>query len=346
MSLRARLTVLYAVLFLLAGSGLLALSYGLLADRLPKPASAAKSLGAARLDALCKEKTQSSNPQLNKECARHLINATRLVSQRQREQTLNTMLDAALVGLAATTLLSGALGWLISGRVLRPAEAAAASRKRFIANAAHELRTPLSSMRTALDVTLSKQPAPSQRQLVEAAGSVSRSVDRAAAIIEALLTLSTAEGSPRSRTPVDLAPAAEDALESAAADIARRRLELETDTAPALTCGDRVLIERLVSNLVDNAVRHNVDGGALLIRTLERDGTAELLVSNSGPRIPAELLPTLFEPFARGTRSSSVEGVGLGLSIARTIAVAHGASIQAEPRDGGGLEVRVSFPRS
>ena len=344
MSLRARLTLLYAVLFLVAGSGLLALSYGLLADRLPTPANAIKSLGTARLDALCKEKTKNSSPELNKQCALHLVSAARLGSQRQRDQTLNTMLDAALVGLGAVTLLSGALGWVVSGRVLRPTEAAAASRKRFIANAAHELRTPLSTMRTVLDVTLSKQPAPTHEQLLEATSSVSRSVDQSAAIIEALLTLSSAEATPRLRTEVDLAPAAEDAIDAAAMQIAERHLSVDADTLPALTSGDRVLIERLVSNLVDNAVRHNLDGGEIRVRTSAHDGLAELVISNSGPQLDPGTIPALFEPFARGERTGSIDGVGLGLSIAQTIAIAHGATIRASALETGGLELRVAFP--
>ncbi|MDE3133901.1 MAG: HAMP domain-containing histidine kinase [Acidobacteriota bacterium] len=345
MSLRVRLTVLYAVLFLLAGSGLLALSYGLLAARLPKPTNPVKNIGAARLDALCKQKTGGSNPTLNRECTHRLVAAARIVSRDQRDATLSTMLDVALVGLGVATLLSGALGWVVAGRVIRPTEAALASRKRFIANAAHELRTPLSAMRTALDVTLSKQPAPTLEQLVATAESLNRSVDQAGAIIDALLTLSAAEVSPRVRTAVDLAPVVEDALDTAGAQIASRQLQLDTDTQPALTTGDRVLIERLVGNLLDNAVRHNVEAGELRVRTYEHDGTAELMVSNSGPRLDPELIPTLFEPFARGERTSSLEGVGLGLSIAQAIATAHGATLAAQARDGGGLEIRVAFPR-
>lgn len=344
MSLRTRLTLVYAVVFLVAGAGLLALSYGLLADHLPKPQTI-KGAKAAHLDALCKQKTQSSDKLLNLECAHRLETAIRTGSENQRNATLSTMLDVALIGLGVTTLLSGGLGWVISGRVIRPTEAAAASRKRFIANAAHELRTPLSSMRTALDVTLSKRPAPSTAQLLETAGSVSRSVDQAAAIVEALLTLASADAAPRASAPVDLAPAAEDALEIAGPEILRRQLIVSADTQPALTSGDRVLIERLVANLLDNAIRHNHIGGEIELATAARDGVAELLVSNTGSTIDAGRIPTLFEPFARGERTSSVEGVGLGLSIARAIAQAHGATIQASPRDGGGLELRVTFPR-
>ena len=345
MNLRARLTVLYAVLFLVAGSGLLALSYGLLADRLPKPSNPIKSLGAARLDALCKQKTGSSDPILTKQCTHQLLTAAKIGSEKQRSETLSTMLDVALVGLGAATLLAGALGWVVAGRVIRPTEEALASRKRFIANAAHELRTPLSTMRTTLDVTLSKQPAPTQRQLLDAAQSVSQSADHASAIVEALLTLSSAEVALRVRTEVDLAPAAEDALDAARAEIAARRLRVDAVTQSATTIGDRVLIERLVGNLVDNAVRHNVEDGAIELRTYEHDGQAQLLVANTGPQLDAAQIPGLFEPFARAERTGTVDGVGLGLSIARAIATLHGTAIEARARDGGGLEVRVAFPR-
>ncbi|HLW96023.1 MAG TPA: HAMP domain-containing sensor histidine kinase, partial [Solirubrobacteraceae bacterium] len=321
-----------------------ALSYGLLAARLPKPANHPKGLAAAHILALCKQKTEGLSGPQTKECAGRLLSAERIGSQNQRDATLGTMLDVALIGLGVTTLLAGGLGWVISGRVIKPTEAAAASRKRFIANAAHELRTPLSAMRTALDVTLSKQPAPTEGQLLATAESVSRSVDQATIMVEALLTLSSAEVSPRVRTEVDLAPAAEDALDAAAAAIARRQLNVDADTQPALTSGDRVLIERLVGNLLDNAIRHNVDGGEIVLSTFARDGTAQLVVSNSGPELDGDVIPTLFEPFARGERTGNVEGVGLGLSIAQAIAKSHGATIEAQPRTGGGLEVRVAFP--
>jgi signal transduction histidine kinase len=345
MTLRARLTVLYAVLFLIAGSALLALSYGLLAERLPKPTNPIKSLGAARLDALCKEKTRSTDKALDEQCAHRLEAAARLGSQNQRHQTLNTMLDVALLGLGAATLLSGALGWVISGRVLRPTEAALASRKRFIANAAHELRTPLSSIRTAVDVTLAKRPEPTQDQLLDTAHSVSRAVDQASAIVEALLTLSSAEISPRVRTEVDLAPLAEDSLEVLEPEIRSRQLQVSSETQPAVTSGDRVLIARLIGNLLGNAVRHNIPGGEIKVRTSERDGVAELFVTNSGPRVDAETVPTLFEPFTRGERTSAVDGVGLGLSIAQAVATAHGATIRAQANPAGGLEVHVLFDR-
>ena len=227
--------------------------------------------------------------------------------------------------------------------MLRPTEAALESRKRFIANAAHELRTPLSSMRTTLDVILAKRPEPTQHQLVEAAHSVSRSVDQASAIIEALLTLSSAEISPRARTEVDLAPLAEDSLEALQSHITSKKLHVSSDPQPALTSGDRILTARLIGNVLGNAVCHNVPGGEITLHTFEHDGVAELHVTNSGPGVDAETVPTLFEPFTRGERTSAVDGVGLGLSIAKAIATAHGATIRADANPAGGLDVHVIF---
>ncbi len=214
---RARLAILYAMLFLVAGSALLALTYGLLADRLPRSSI---KFNRERAAALCRRKAESNSPlakppgsksvnaaaSLTDKCVGSVAEAARLGSQNQRDLTLNTMLEVALIGLAVSTVASGALGWIVSGRVLRPTEEALASRQRFIANASHEPRTPLSAMRTALDVTLSK-PAATSDQLRSMAERVSRSVDQASATVDALLTLTSAEATVKARAPVDLGTA-------------------------------------------------------------------------------------------------------------------------------------------
>jgi len=138
--------------------------------------------------------------------------------------------------------------------------------------------------------------------------------------------------------------ASEDALDAASAEIASRELHVETSLEPARILGDRVLIERLVGNLVDNAVRHNVAGGALELRTLAHNGTAAMTISNTGPVLDPALIPTLFDPFARAERVHSTDGVGLGLSIVEAIAISHGATVTARPNPDGGLEVSVIFP--
>lgn len=380
---RARLALLYAVLFLLAGSALLALTYGLLASRLPKPPPAVKQATSPQLLALCKQGGKLAAPQVLEKCKSAFAAGARAGSQNQRDRTLTTLLDASLIGLGVATLASAGLGWLVSGRVLRPVrsitetarraselqlgerlalagpddelkeladtfdlmlerlDAAFASQKRFVANAAHELRTPLTAMRTAIEVTLTK-PARSPEQLESMAARVKRSIEQAEATVEALLTLASSELGPAAHESVDLATAAEDALDAAEPAIAERRLTVESALEPARTAGDRVLLERMIANLVENAVRHNNPDGWIGIRTRNQGGAAVFEIANTGPSVPEGQIPTLFEPFARAhERINSKDGVGLGLSIANAIATAHGATITAHARADGGLEVSV-----
>jgi signal transduction histidine kinase len=228
--------------------------------------------------------------------------------------------------------------------MLERLDAAFTSQKRFVANAAHELRTPLTAMRTAIEVTLAK-PERSPAQLEEMAERVRRSVARAEATIEAMLTLATSEFGATAAETVDLATAAEDALDGARNAIDQRNIQVEASLAPAPTSGDRVLLERMIANLVENAVRHNADGGSIWIRTHQQRESSVFEVANTGPDVPAEQIPILSEPFARARqRVNHADGVGLGLSIAGAIARAHNATITAHPRPGGGLELSVSIP--
>jgi signal transduction histidine kinase len=218
------------------------------------------------------------------------------------------------------------------------------SQKRFVANAAHELRTPLTAMRTAIDVTLSK-PQRTPEQLEEMAQRVRDSAERAEATIEALLTLATSELGATAAETLDLATAAEDALDSVSATIDQHQITVDAVLEPAPTRGDRVLLERMIANLVENAARHNHPGGWIGIRTYSRDGSSVFEVTNTGPEVSAEQLPRLFEPFARAReRLDFQHGVGLGLSIAEAIARAHDSSVTARPRPEGGLELSITLP--
>jgi signal transduction histidine kinase len=378
---RARLALLYAALFLVAGLALLGLTYALLASRLPNPEPAVKGPPPA----VCK---QAQDVDLIKKCKAAYAAGSRAGSTNQRDHTLHTLLDASLIGLGIATLVSAGLGWLVSGRVLKPVrsitesarqaadlklgtrlalagpddelkeladtfdtmlerlDAAFASQKRFVANAAHELRTPLTAMRTAIEVTMSK-PTRTPEQLEAMAERVKRSVERAQEIIDALLTLASSELAPMGRESVDLATAAEDALDAGSAAIAERRLNVEADLVSARARGERVLLERMVANLVDNAIRHNAPGGWIGLRTAETDGASVFEIANTGPSITDAQIPALFEPFGRSAqRLHTDNGVGLGLSIATAIAHAHGATITARSRPGGGLEMRVLIARN
>jgi signal transduction histidine kinase len=229
--------------------------------------------------------------------------------------------------------------------MLERLDAAFATQRRFVANASHELRTPLTAMRTAIDVTLAK-PSPAAQQLTDMAVRVRRSVDRAETMIEALLTLAVSDQGKLSTEFTDLATWAEDAIDAAAPEIERLDLHLDTTLDPAETAGDPQLLERMIWNLVDNAVRHNEPGGWIKLRTGSTGTAAYLQIANSGPFIPHDAMPSLLEPFQRmHARTGVRDGVGLGLSIARSVITAHHATFTARTQPAGGLDITVAIPR-
>ena len=224
-------------------------------------------------------------------------------------------------------------------------DAAFASQRRFVANASHELRTPLTVMRTAIDVTLAK-PDRTPEQLEDMAAEVAAAVDRAEGLIEALLTLARSDRGPVAREQADLAVLAEDAMDAAGPAIRAASLRVETALAAAPTHGDLVLLDRMVANLVDNAVRHNQPGGWIQVATGMRGDAAYLAVTNGGQKIDPALAPLLFEPFRRLGEPAGPDGAGLGLSIVRSVAVAHHGDVIARARPAGGLDVSVLLPGS
>jgi signal transduction histidine kinase len=229
--------------------------------------------------------------------------------------------------------------------MLERLDAAFATQRRFVANASHELRTPLTVMRTAIDVTLAK-PSPTARQLTDMAVRVRRSIDRAETMIEALLTLAISDQGKVSTELTDLATWAEDAIDAAAAEIERLNLHVDTKLDPAETTGDPQLLQRMIANLVDNAVRHNKPDGWIQLRTGTSDAAVYLEIANSGPFIPDDAVTSMFEPFRRmQARTRARDGVGLGLSIARSVATAHHATVTARSQPAGGLEINVVIPR-
>ena len=229
--------------------------------------------------------------------------------------------------------------------MLERLDAAFATQRRFVANASHELRTPLTVMRTAIDVTLAK-PTPTPRQLTDMAVRVRRSIDRAQSMIEALLTLAVSDQGKLNTEFTDLATWAEDAIDAAAAEIERLHLNVDAKLDPAETTGDPQLLERMVWNLVDNAVRHNEPGGWIRLRTGSRDAAVYLEIANSGPLIPDDAMPGLFEPFRRmEARTGARDGVGLGLSIAQSVLTAHHATVTASSQPAGGLTISVVIPQ-
>jgi len=224
-------------------------------------------------------------------------------------------------------------------------EASFDAQRRFAANASHELRTPLTRERTLLQVTLA-DPAATTSTWQAVSRELLASNAEQERLIEAMLTLASSEAGPGEREPADLAAIASEALAAARPAISRLGLNLHADIQPAVLNGDPLLVHQLVTNLIDNAVRHNIPGGDIQITTGTSHADAVLSVTSSGQVIPAAEVDRLFQPFQRlGPRPARRDGGhGLGLSIVRAIATAHAATITAQPRPGGGLAIDVTFP--
>jgi signal transduction histidine kinase len=219
------------------------------------------------------------------------------------------------------------------------------AQRRFVANASHELRTPLAINRTLLEVQLSDPEA--SQELMQLGKTLLATNERSEQLVEGLLLLARSENAIVDRKPVDLAEAASQALEQTRGEAQAKGVRLSSSLAPAVVQGNGVLLERIALNLVQNAVRHNVpQDGWVTVDTGVEGGHALLTVANTGPVVPAYEVDNLFEPFRRlrNERTGSDKGVGLGLSIARSVARAHGGVIAAEPREGGGLVMRVVIP--
>lgn len=225
-------------------------------------------------------------------------------------------------------------------------DSAFSSQRRFAASASHELRTPLTLIRTSIDVTLAK-PGRTPAQLEQMATEVRHAADHAEALIDALLTLATSDAGPGNAEELDLAVVAEDAIDDAAPAVRAGQLTVETLLSPAHTAGDPILIDRMIGNLVQNAARHNLPGGWLRVTTGTRGESSFVEVANTGPVVPPDLVPALFEPFRRmAQRTGNTDGAGLGLAIARSVASAHHGEVSALSRPGGGLCVTVLLPAS
>ena len=224
-------------------------------------------------------------------------------------------------------------------------EASFRSQRQFVANASHELRTPLARQRTLIQVALA-DPGATTESLRTAHERVLAAGAQQERLIEALLTLTRGHAGLDKREPFDLAAVTGQVLLTRRAEAKRRGLDLHTALSPAPAAGNPRLVERLVANLVDNALRYNVAGGRVDVRTAARNQNAILSVANTGPVIPATAVARLFQPFQRfgADRTGRGEGLGLGLSIVQAIADAHDATLTARPQPGGGLRIDGSFP--
>ncbi|GII95494.1 sensor histidine kinase [Sinosporangium siamense] len=218
--------------------------------------------------------------------------------------------------------------------------------RRFVANASHELRTPLTINRTLIDVAVRRPEATEDlKRLGESLLVVNSRHER---LIDGLLALAEGEQTVLDKRPFDLTDVVEHVLDQVSPKAAERKITIHhlLDSAP--TAGDPILLERLVQNLVENAIRHNHPDGEVWATTRQRDDRVELVVANTGLPVPAYEIETIFQPFRRlhGDRLHSERGSGLGLSIVRVIAQAHHGTVSARPRDEGGLTITVELPRA
>jgi signal transduction histidine kinase len=229
--------------------------------------------------------------------------------------------------------------------MLNRLDLAFASQRRFVANASHELRTPLTSMRTIIDVAMAK-PNRTTEQLEVVVGRVREALDQSEALIDGLLTLARSDRGLASHEPVDLEAAAQDAIDQVDTAARKSDIVIDADLSPSPTLGDRVLLERLVANLLDNAVRYNLTGGSVRVATATDNDASYLTVTNTGPLVPESALPSLFEPFTRlDGRVSNGQGVGLGLSIVTSVVNAHHGHLHAEALPDGGMRMSVRLPK-
>ena len=363
LTIRARLTLTYAGLVTGSGAVLIALVY-LYMRRFEVPVSEAPVVG-----------TDESDGSI-------YLRITLL------SEFLNTMLGISLGALVLLALLSGAVGWVVAGRMLAPLstmneaakqaasgdlsrrlalagprdeirdladtydhmldslETSLGTYRRFAANASHELRTPLATAQTMIDVTLA-DPDASAQQLRSLAQRL-RETNRAnVETVDALLDLAEAQSGDVYREEVDLGEVVGAALAQLAPEASAREVALPgPPDGPVVVEGDPVLLRQAVSNLLRNAVRHNVAHGGIELELTSTDDRARLRVSNDGSLVPAERLESLREPFVRGSGRGRTRdaGHGLGLAIVSAVATAHNGVLELSANPSGGLTATLDLP--
>jgi signal transduction histidine kinase len=367
-SVRLKLTLLYGVLFVAAGLLLIAVTYGLVRRELAPNALQP----GPRIE---RQHNQPANPDEREAGAR----------REERRFALRQLWRQSLVALGLATVGALALGWLLAGEVLHPIQritahaksssattlderinldgpndelkeladtfdamldrlqAAFRAQQGFAAQASHELRTPLAIIRAEAEVA-GAAPDATERER-QSSGAILTAVGRSERLVDGLLALTRSESTMLDAGPVDLADLTGDVVGEyvGEADEAHVRLELTLDAAEVR--GDPALLQRMVGNLVQNAIRYNQPNGSVAVSVRPESGVARLTVENSGPVVSQEEIDQLFQPFVRGDWARrNRSGFGLGLAIARSVATAHGGTIQAVPGPNGGLRITVDIP--
>jgi signal transduction histidine kinase len=347
-TIRLRLTLLYGSVFLASGAGLLAITYFLMRYATEPGAPLQTKQHADQLSELLVQSATALGVMsvisiaLGWFVAGRALRPLRTITAATRDISASNLHRRLAVRGPDDEVKE--LGDTVD-ELLARLEASFQSQHRFVANASHELRTPLTRQRTLVQVALS-DPHPTVESLRTAHERVLNATRQQERLIDALLTLARSERGIEARQPVDLADVTNHVLLTRDTETTERGLMLSARFDPAPALGDPRLVEQLVANLVDNALRHNVVSGRLSVSTGTDAGRAVLSVSNDGPVVPAGEIGQLFQPFQRNgaDRTRNQGGLGLGLSIVAAIVTAHGATIAAHPQPTGGLEITVHFP--
>jgi signal transduction histidine kinase len=392
-SVRARIALASAGLFLVTGAALVTATYALVDHSLGAPTAADQTSTERELLVQRCQTVKSrpsrilADPSVEARCRQATFGGIRLGAADQRASDLHGLLLWSLAGLGVATIMAGVLGWATGRRILLPLytvtaaarrtsqehlgerisfdgaddelkeladtfddmlarlDRAFASQRRFVANAAHELRTPLTSARTLIDVAMAK-PVRTTGQLELLAVRVREALGQSEALIEGLLTLAQSDRGLTSHEPADLEAAAQDAIDQVSATARDSKIVIDADLSPSPALGDRVLLERLAANLLNNAVRYNVTGGSIRVVTGTGNGMSYITVTNTGPLVPKSAVESLFEPFTRlDGRVSNHQGVGLGLSIVASVVNAHHGHLHAEALPNGGMTISARLPK-
>jgi signal transduction histidine kinase len=379
LTFRLKLALVYCAMFLLAGTVLLALNYSLLRyglEHRPAPPPRPKVNNQMR------EKPKSQAPAYNRPVTPQGILRQQIFNQTLNLLVSQSVLALAILTIPVFVLAYLIAGWSLKplrrvtetartlsehnlehrlrlngpkdelqeladtfDTMLERLETTFRSMKQFSANAAHELRTPLTVIQTEVEVTLA-DPEASNAELRQMGENVQIASQRADRLVNSLLLLARSQGQQPHLEPIGLNELVLEVLEGKKSQIRQANLELRTQLQPSITEGDRLLLEQLIDNLLENAIKYNVPTGWIELNTFSNHYFVRIQVRNSGQVVPPKMVNTLFEPFKRlgVARTRSERGVGLGLAIVQAIVVAHHGTIQAIAQTSGGLEVRIDLP--
>jgi signal transduction histidine kinase len=376
-TVRLRLTALYGVLFLASGAGLLAITNVLARswDSPPFAIPASPGHGPYGGRGLASASVSAQARELGSVVAReHAADFGHLLAESAIALSVMAAVSVALGWLVAGRVLRPLRQMTAAARaisadsldarlavpgpgdelkdlgdtidaLLDRLQAAFDAQRQFVASASHELRTPLTVSRTVLQMALT-DPHPTLAGYRAVCEDALEAGEHQEQLIEALLTLARGQRGLDRRERLDLATITRQALDAQEPDAAARGLTLTASISAAPVAGDARLLGRLVANLVDNAIRHNVPGGQVDIQVSAADGSPALRISNTGPVVPADQISRLLQPFQRlhGGRPADNDGLGLGLSIVTAIATAHHAALTVSPGPRGGLDITITFP--